>query len=109
MRILRLWKEIIWKNSKYPSNQVSQIIQPEAFRLNQEFHMTIARASGNTILARLIQQQLEMVERALSLDPFITDSSQHENILSALKKKRKSIVPGGNENSPPKYSLKNSD
>ena len=72
-------------------NQGARVLQPEAFRLNQEFHMTIARASGNTILASLIQQQLEMVERALSLDPFITDSSQHENILFALKKREKAL------------------
>jgi DNA-binding GntR family transcriptional regulator len=71
------------------SNYVSHIIQPEAFQLNQEFHMTIARASGNAILSSLIQQQLEMVERALSLDPFITDSSQHEEILSSLMQRDK--------------------
>jgi DNA-binding GntR family transcriptional regulator len=72
-------------------SQISRIIQPEAFRLNQEFHMTIAHASGNAILTSLIQQQLEMVERALSLDPFITDSSQHENILTALKNREKTL------------------
>jgi DNA-binding GntR family transcriptional regulator len=70
-------------------DQESRLIQPEALRLNQEFHMTIARASGNTILSTLIKQQLEMVERALSFDPFITDSSQHENILSSLKQREK--------------------
>ena len=72
-------------------NHVSRIIEPDAFRLNQEFHMTIAHASGNAILASLIQQQLEMVERALSLDPYIIDSSQHENILEGLKKREKSL------------------
>jgi DNA-binding GntR family transcriptional regulator len=71
-------------------NHVSRIIEPDAFRLNHEFHMTIAHASGNAILASLIQQQLEMVERALSLDPYIIDSSQHENILEGLKKREKS-------------------
>jgi len=75
------------EEQRISGNQVSRIIQPEAFRLNQEFHMTIARASGNIILSSLIQQQLEMVERALSLDPFIIDSSQHENILSSLRKR----------------------
>lgn len=75
------------EEQRISANQVSRIIQPEAFRLNQEFHMMIARASGNTILSSLIQQQLEMVDRALSLDPFIVDSSQHENILSALRKR----------------------
>jgi len=76
---------------KISTNHVSRIIQPDAFRLNQEFHMMIAHASGNAILASLIQQQLEMVERALSLDPFIIDSSQHENILAALKNREKSL------------------
>src|SRR4030042_394388 len=73
------------EEQRISGNQVSRIIQPEAFRLNQEFHMTIARASGNTILGSLIQQQLEMVERALSLDPYIIDSSHHENRLSSLR------------------------
>ena len=70
---------------------VSRIIRPKAFLLNQEFHMTIARASGNSILSSLIQQQLEMVERALSLDPYISDSSQHEIILSSLKERKKTL------------------
>jgi len=73
------------------TSQVSRIIRPKAFLLNQEFHMTIARASGNSILSSLIQQQLEMVERALSLDPYISDSSQHEIILSSLKERKKTL------------------
>jgi DNA-binding GntR family transcriptional regulator len=73
------------------TSQVSRIIRPKAFLLNQEFHMTIARASGNSILSSLIQQQLEMVERALSLDPYISDSSQHEIILSSLKDRKKTL------------------
>jgi DNA-binding GntR family transcriptional regulator len=79
------------EEQRVSKNQTSHIIQPEAFRLNQEFHMMIARISGNSILASLIQQQLEMVERALSLDPFITDSSQHENILLAIKQRDKAM------------------
>jgi DNA-binding GntR family transcriptional regulator len=79
------------EEQRISKDQTSHIIQPEAFRLNQEFHMMIAKSSGNTILASLIQQQLEMVERALSLDPYITDSSQHENILMALKQRDKAL------------------
>jgi DNA-binding GntR family transcriptional regulator len=79
------------EEQRISGNQVSRIIKPEAFRLNQEFHMTIARASGNTILSSLIQQQLEMVERALSFDPYIIDSSQHENILSSLRKREPAL------------------
>jgi DNA-binding GntR family transcriptional regulator len=73
------------------TSQVSRIIRPEAFLLNQEFHMTIARASGNSVLSSLIQHQLEMVERALSFDPYISDSSQHEIILSSLKERNKTL------------------
>jgi len=79
------------EEQKISNKQISHIIQPEAFKLNQEFHMTIARASGNTILASLIQHQLEMVERALSLDPFVVDSTQHEKILMALKERDKTL------------------
>jgi DNA-binding GntR family transcriptional regulator len=77
------------KEKQISTNQASRIIQPEAFLLNQEFHMTIAHASGNSILSSLIQQQLEMVGRALSFDPYIIDSSQHEEILSSIKKREK--------------------
>jgi DNA-binding GntR family transcriptional regulator len=77
------------KEKQISASPESQVIHPEAFLLNQEFHMTIARASRNLILSSLIQQQLEMVERALSLDPHITDSSQHEEILTSLKKRDK--------------------
>ena len=76
---------------KVSKRQIGYVINSEAIKLNQEFHMTIARASGNTILASLILQQLEMEERILALDPCLADPPQHENILMALRKKDKAL------------------
>jgi DNA-binding GntR family transcriptional regulator len=39
----------------------------EYVRLNRDFHMTIAVASGNTLLRRLIEQSLDRAERAIAL------------------------------------------
>lgn len=88
---IKILERNIKEELKISKKQIGNIIQPEVFKLNQEFHMMIARASGNAILASLIQQQLDMVERALSLDPRLADSSQHENVLIALKKKDKAL------------------
>lgn len=88
---IKVLERNIKEELKVSKKQIGNIIQPEAFKLNQEFHMTIAHASGNAILASLIQQQLDMVERALSLDPRLADSSQHEDVLKALKKRDKAL------------------
>lgn len=57
----------------------------EGYRLNTEFHLIIANASGNLRLASFIEILLSDVERILSRDPFLCHYKQHANIIKALK------------------------
>jgi DNA-binding GntR family transcriptional regulator len=57
----------------------------EAYRLNYEFHMLIAQASGNARLAKIIGDLINDLERALSSDPYLADSNQHVEIINSLK------------------------
>jgi DNA-binding GntR family transcriptional regulator len=55
---------------------------------NRDFHHTIAVASGNQRLARLIDQLLDDMERMLVYDPHINqppDPSEHQRIIDALR------------------------
>lgn len=55
---------------------------------NRDFHYTIAVASGNMRLARLIDTLLDDMERMLVYDPHISephDPSEHQHIIDALQ------------------------
>jgi DNA-binding GntR family transcriptional regulator len=57
----------------------------QAYRLNYDFHMLIANASGNSRLAKIIGDLINDLERALSADPYLADSNQHVEIINSLK------------------------
>jgi DNA-binding GntR family transcriptional regulator len=64
---------------------VPTYLNPE---FNRDFHNTIAIASGNMRLARLIDHLLDDMQRMLVYDPHIAgphDPSEHQHIIDALR------------------------
>jgi DNA-binding GntR family transcriptional regulator len=57
----------------------------QAYQLNYDFHILIARASGNRRLEKIISDLINDLERALSFDPYIADPAQHVEIINSLK------------------------
>jgi DNA-binding GntR family transcriptional regulator len=69
-------------------------IYQKGFDLNLEFHLTIARASGNRRLVSLVEDLLNELERVLVHDPYIAEPHPHGEIIDRLKRGDK---PGSQE------------
>lgn len=73
----------------HQSNGNGQSSREQGLNLNQDFHIAIARASGNARLMEIVQQLIQDLMRSLLLDPELTDSSDHARIIRLIEKREK--------------------
>lgn len=88
---LRLLQENNWEEEKL-AESTNPTDKAAASALNRDFHLALARLSGNARLAALIQQLVDDMERMLVNDPYLADPSQHRQILAALGQRDKKLA-----------------
>ena len=85
--INRLEKNV--QEEEHLAASFNPVQKEKASALNRDFHLAIARESGNNRLVEYIRQLIDDMERTLVHDPYLADPNQHKKIVEALLTKDK--------------------